>query len=160
MTDVDQISAEAEHTISHLHGRVMIHDGLVQERRNSIANALELRLSSTNLSMYVLNILEANDQTLAGPTYYIIIIPTHSGFSILKGPQVSMYAAPWAPFNIKTIFPGVGISNINISWSWDCLIFMMEITMLERWHLYTETQPWWLDAHHHIHVSTQNLVLF
>ena len=26
-------------------------DGLVQERRNSIANALELRLSCTNLSM-------------------------------------------------------------------------------------------------------------
>ena len=28
-------------------------DGLVQERRNSIANALELRLSCTNPSMYV-----------------------------------------------------------------------------------------------------------
>ena len=27
-------------------------DGLVQERHNSIANALELRLSCTNLSMY------------------------------------------------------------------------------------------------------------
>ena len=29
-------------------------DGLVQERRNSIANALELRLSSTNPSTYLL----------------------------------------------------------------------------------------------------------
>ena len=28
-------------------------DGLVQERRNSIANALELRLSCTNLSIYL-----------------------------------------------------------------------------------------------------------
>ena len=28
-------------------------DGLVQERRNSIANALELRLSSTNPSIYL-----------------------------------------------------------------------------------------------------------
>ena len=29
-------------------------DGLVQERRNSIANALELRVSCTNSSRYVL----------------------------------------------------------------------------------------------------------
>ena len=28
-------------------------DGLVQERRNSIANALELRLSCTNSSIYM-----------------------------------------------------------------------------------------------------------
>ena len=32
-------------------GRVYI-DGLVQERRNSIVNALELRLICTNLSIY------------------------------------------------------------------------------------------------------------
>ena len=39
-------------------------------------------------------------------------------------------------FNIKTGFPGMGMSCIKIRWWWDCLIFIMGILTLARWHFY------------------------
>ena len=42
-------------------------------------------------------------------------------------------------FNIKTVFPGVGILTRNIWQSLHRLIFMIGIHMLCIWHLYIET---------------------
>ena len=41
-------------------------------------------------------------------------------------------------FNIKSVFPGMGISIINIRRSWDCLIYIMGIPLLARRYLYIE----------------------
>ena len=48
-------------------------DGLVQERRNSIANALELRLYCTNPSIYVLALLLAHCVLHCNELYHIIM---------------------------------------------------------------------------------------
>ena len=45
---------------------------------------------------------------------------------------------PWAPFKIKTIFPGIGIHIISLRWFWDLLIFIMGLMMLVKEHLYIE----------------------
>ena len=45
--------------------------------------------------------------------------------------------------NIKTVFPDMVIPIIKIRQSWDNLIFIMSIPMLERWHLYIETALWY-----------------
>ena len=37
-------------------------------------------------------------------------------------------------FNIKAVFPGMGIPIVKISWSWDHLIFIMGIPIPIRWH--------------------------
>ena len=48
-------------------------DGLVQERRNSIANALELRLSYTNPSIWILSICLHNDSSfLFNLSWYLL----------------------------------------------------------------------------------------
>ena len=65
-------------------------------------------------------------------------------------PEFSVYWMPrnmhqWAAgthFNIKTIFTCKGIPITRIWRSWDHLIFIMENTILARWHLYTEIAPW------------------
>ena len=44
-----------------------------------------------------------------------------------------------AHINIKTVFPGMNISVIDIRQSWDCLFFIMIIPMLARWCLHIET---------------------
>ena len=46
-------------------------DGLVQERRNSIANAMELRLSCTNPSTwdFVIGLVATYSKTLSTPAY-------------------------------------------------------------------------------------------
>ena len=41
--------------------------------------------------------------------------------------------------NIKTVFPGMGITMLKIRRSQDRLIFNMGILMLVRWHHYIET---------------------
>ena len=43
-------------------------------------------------------------------------------------------------FNIKTIFPGIGIPFMKIGWLWDCLIFM-GIPIVVRWHIYIANNP-------------------
>ena len=50
----------------------------------------------------------------------------------------------WQPrghFNIKTVFPGIGIPIIKIRRSWDRLIFIMRIPILVTWHFCTATAP-------------------
>ena len=44
-------------------------------------------------------------------------------------------------FNIKTVFPSMGIPMLKIRQLWDCLIFNIRIPTLVRLHLYTETPP-------------------
>ena len=44
-----------------------------------------------------------------------------------------------ALFNIKPIYPDIGILIIRIKRSLDCLIFIMRIPMLVQWHFYIET---------------------
>ena len=48
----------------------------------------------------------------------------------------SIHAGPWR--NIKTVFPGMGISMLKIRRSRDRLIFNMGISILVRRHLYIE----------------------
>ena len=44
-------------------------------------------------------------------------------------------------FNIKTVFLGMGIPIMKIRWSCDCLIFIIWIPLLVRWHLYIDMAP-------------------
>ena len=53
--------------------------------------------------------------------------------------EMSWY--PGAHFNMQTVFPCVEISLIKIKRSWDCVMFIMEVPTLVRWHLYIETAP-------------------
>ena len=46
-----------------------------------------------------------------------------------------------AHLNIIIIFLGRVIPIINIRWVWDCLVFIMGIPILVRWHLYIEACP-------------------
>ena len=46
--------------------------------------------------------------------------------------------------NIKMVFSGMDISIIKTRQSWDCLIFIMEIPIPLRQHVYIETAPWLL----------------
>ena len=44
--------------------------------------------------------------------------------------------------HIKTILPCMGISMLNIRWSWDHLIFNMGILILVKWQFYIDVGPW------------------
>ena len=44
-------------------------------------------------------------------------------------------------FNIKTVFPCMGIPMLKIRWLQNRLIFNMGIPILVRWHLYIEITP-------------------
>ena len=46
--------------------------------------------------------------------------------------------------NMKIVFfPGIGIFIIKIKWLlWDCLIFIMGIPILLRWHVFIEIVSW------------------
>ena len=51
----------------------------------------------------------------------------------------------WALFQNKdhlSEFPNMGIPIIKVRWSWDHLIFIIEIPILVRWHLCIEMAPW------------------
>ena len=48
---------------------------------------------------------------------------------------------PESCFNTKIVLRGTEIPMIKIRWSWDCLIFIIGILMLVRWHLYIERTP-------------------
>ena len=58
-------------------------DGLVQERRNSIANALELHISCTNLSIYEMSSQDiekgANLTNVSGGVSWYKAAPKNSG---------------------------------------------------------------------------------
>ena len=43
--------------------------------------------------------------------------------------------------HFNTLFSGIGIPITKIRWSWDHLIFVMEIPIPVTWHLHTETVP-------------------
>ena len=49
---------------------------------------------------------------------------------------------PGPCLNMKTVFPGVGITVLNVRRSRYHLIFTMEISVLIGWHLGIETVPW------------------
>ena len=48
---------------------------------------------------------------------------------------------PGPCLNIKTVFPGMGISIWKIRWLRDYLVFIMGIPLLLRWNLYIEMDP-------------------
>ena len=48
---------------------------------------------------------------------------------------------PEPHFNIKPVFPGMGISIMKVRLTWDRLIFIIGIAMLVRRHLFIETAP-------------------
>ena len=53
-------------------------------------------------------------------------------------------------FNMKTIFPCIGLLIIKIRRSWDHLIFIMGIPILVRQHLYTEIAPFKQSMHKNV----------
>ena len=55
--------------------------------------------------------------------------------------KIGKHSTPVSHFNMKTIFPGMGIFMLKIKQAWDCLIFNMVIPILVRWHFYIETAP-------------------
>ena len=57
-------------------------------------------------------------------------------------PVHAMLVESEAHFNIKTIFPGMGIPVTKIRWPSDHFIFMMEILTLVRWHIHTKMVSW------------------
>ena len=63
------------------------------------------------------------------------------------GCYIETRSVPWAHLNIKMVFSGMGIYIIKIRWSWDRLIYIMEISILVRRHHYIETEPWFLHGH-------------
>ena len=64
-------------------------------------------------------------------------IPVRCHLYIESGPRLIWLHTTTGPcFNIKIIWAGIGIHIIKIKWSWDCLIFIMEIPTLTKWHLY------------------------
>ena len=58
---------------------------------------------------------------------------------------MSITKTPGPCFNIKLIFPCMGIPMLKIRWLRDCLIFNMGIPILVRQHFYIEMAPriWW-----------------
>ena len=57
---------------------------------------------------------------------------TNANNHIWPGWHMTSYEHPWGPFRYLT---GEGISIINIRWSHDCWILIVEIANLERWFL-------------------------
>ena len=121
-------------------------DGLVQERRNSIANALELHLSCTNPSIY-----RWLDSTVVTPWLrhwsYHDTEPSHRYISQITEDDIHTTNPGGSTWNkntglraliIKAVFRGTGISIIKIKRSWDHLIQIMVIPTLVRQYLYTE----------------------
>ena len=58
-----------------------------------------------------------------------------------------------AYFNIKAVFPGVGIPMVKMRQSWDCLIFIMGMPVLVRWQLYFEMAPVCASATSIVHMK-------
>ena len=57
--------------------------------------------------------------------------------------------SPGDRFDIKTIFPSIGISIMQIRQLWDHLFFIMGIPIPVRQCLYTGTVPWLLASPRH-----------
>ena len=58
-----------------------------------------------------------------------------------------------AYFNIKAVFPGMGIPMVKIRQSWDCRVFIMGIPVLVRQQLYFEMPPISASATDIIHMK-------
>ena len=71
----------------------------------------------------------------AGPLQPCKLGSRASAASVLT-PGDSLHTGP----SLKTIFPGIGISVINLRHSWDCLVFIMGIRVLMQHH-YIELRP-------------------
>ena len=70
-------------------------------------------------------------------------------------PSKSKKMGPGLRLNIKTIFPGMGISITKIRQSWDPLD--MGILILVRWHLYIGTDPRSLQETHVITMALDGM---
>ena len=60
-------------------------------------------------------------------------------YHVIKDHVIMALTGPW--FNIKIVFPGMGISIIKIERLWDRLVFIVGIRILVRQHLYVELVP-------------------
>ena len=65
-------------------------------------------------------------------THCLLLFLSHNSTDKQPGPRL----------NVKTVFPGMGISMLNIRRRWDRLIFNMGILIVVRLHFYIETSPW------------------
>ena len=70
-------------------------------------------------------------------TYRLIMIGLH---------EQDLCTGFWPPLNIKTVFPGMGISIIKMRRSWYRLTLIMGIHIMLRRHLHFETDPCTLDT--------------
>ena len=64
---------------------------------------------------------------------FSLLTPTHFKIVYQKSSN-----GPWALFQYKDSLSRYDISIIKIRPSWDCLIFIMGIPILVRWHLFLE----------------------
>ena len=116
--------------ITNQHAKDLI-DGLVQDCSNSIANALELLQSCNKPSMYGIHLPH-----IIHPMFHNINILLQI-LNHLRLGQVGRSEFR-VIFQYKTIFPSTRIPTRKIRWSWNHIIFVMEISILVRYHLYTE----------------------
>ena len=96
-------------------------DGLVQERRNSIANALELRLSCTNLSKCSL----------------LVVNSVWCCFHFVHSVCVLGADSIW-----RCHLTSIGNPIVEIRRYYDCLISTMGFPIPVRQHLHIESGPW------------------
>ena len=118
-------------------------DGLVQERRNSTANALELRLACTNSSIWRYSHLRhKTTEVWARLPYMHKVYRGHDMQNVwlrllLPGTlSVIQLAYQLIPtqchqglnlFTRKTLYVGIGIPTMNSRWSYDRLEFILGI---------------------------------
>ena len=94
-------------------------------------------VTSCPFSIPMINIIRSHEHFI-----FIMRITTLERSILSQSPGYeALLERPGPRPNIRTIFPGMGISIIKIRRSWDRLIFIMGIPMLVKRHLYTETVP-------------------
>ena len=143
-------------------------DGLVQERRNCIANSLGLNRSCTNLTKCeVVHLTRPVADTRPWiPPWEIGLPVTQPAAFRSKWPANSTWkchealtVCPVPRLNIKQSFPGMGIPMSKTRQSRDCLILNMGIPISVRRHLYIQMGPWVLRSELLPHLTLWSLKL-
>ena len=130
-------------------------NGLMQERRNSNVNALDLLLFWTNPSIWktilwngfyhwikteemLTNSILFHSQT----NWHVYRKPIHGGTSCqTRAANIGYWYIQWVATILRCHPASRGIPMIKIRWSKDHLIFIMGILHLEKWSLYWNKTP-------------------
>ena len=120
-------------------------NGLVQERCNASAIALELHLSCINSSIWHLPCSQMNphllNKQLSDP--WKEMLWCSYGFTLANRKVLRLTPSqPLGLYSIRRLLTGIGIPIINLRRSDDRLRFIMGIPILVRRGLLSETRPW------------------